>query len=89
MYIKDTIDETCWKYGKDPSKGVLKIKLWNYTEITHFMVLCQKFFQIHGWPSGHGHSIFEVKDIVQPLMRWVMSGINKEAIKFSIFPYFI
>jgi hypothetical protein len=29
MCIKDSINKTCWKNGKDLSNGAPKIKLWN------------------------------------------------------------
>ncbi len=41
MYIKDSIEKTCWKNGKDLSDGASKIKLWNHAKKTHFPSFCE------------------------------------------------
>ncbi len=43
MCIKDSINKTCWKNGKDLSNGAPKIKLWNHTKKTHFPVFAKNF----------------------------------------------
>ncbi len=43
MCIKDPINKTCWKNGKDLSKAAPKIKLWNHTKKTHFPVFAKNF----------------------------------------------
>ncbi len=43
MCIKDPINKTCWKNGKDLSNGAPKIKLWNHTKKTHFLVFAKNF----------------------------------------------
>ncbi len=43
MRIKDSINKTCLKNGKDLSNGAPKIKLWNHTKITHFQVFAKNF----------------------------------------------
>ncbi len=43
MCIKDPINKTCCKNGKDPLNGAPKIKLWNYTKKTHFPVFATNF----------------------------------------------
>ncbi len=43
MCIKDPIDKTCWKNGKDLSNGAPKIQLWNHTKKTHFLVFAKNF----------------------------------------------
>ncbi len=41
MCIKDPINKTCWKNGKDLSNGALNIKLWNHTKKKHFPVFAR------------------------------------------------
>jgi hypothetical protein len=41
MCTKDSINKTCWKNGKDLSNGAPKIKLWNLTKKTHFLVFAK------------------------------------------------
>jgi hypothetical protein len=43
MCIKDSINKTCWKNGKDLSNRAPKIKLWNHTKKTHFPVFAKNF----------------------------------------------
>ena len=43
MCIKDPINKTCWKNGKDLSNAAPKIKLWNHTKKTHFPVFAKNF----------------------------------------------
>ena len=43
MCIKDPINKTCWKNGKDLSNPAPKIKLWNHTKKTHFPVFAKNF----------------------------------------------
>ena len=43
MCIKEPINKTCWKNGKDLSNGAPKIKLWNHTKKTHFPVYAKNF----------------------------------------------
>ncbi len=43
MCIKDPINKTCWKNGKDLSNGAPKIKLWYHTKKTHFLVFAKNF----------------------------------------------
>jgi hypothetical protein len=45
MCIKDPINKTCWKNGKDVSNGAPKIKLWNHTKKTHFPVFAKNFLR--------------------------------------------
>ncbi len=43
MCIKDPINKTCLKNGKDLSNGAPNIKLWNHTKKTHFPVFAKNF----------------------------------------------
>ncbi len=43
MCIKDSINKTCWKNGKDLSNGASNIKLWNHTKKPHFPVFAKNF----------------------------------------------
>ncbi len=43
MCIRDSINKTCWKNGKDLSNAAPKIKLWNHTKKTHFPVFAKNF----------------------------------------------
>ncbi len=43
MCIKNSINKTCWKNGKDLSNAAPKIKLWNHTKKTHFPVFAKNF----------------------------------------------
>ncbi len=43
MCIRNSINKTCSKNGKDLSDGAPKIKLWNYTQKTHFPVFAKNF----------------------------------------------
>ncbi len=43
MCIKDPINKTCRKNGKDLSNGAPSIKLWNHTKKTHFPVFAKNF----------------------------------------------
>jgi hypothetical protein len=43
LCIKDLINKTCWKNGKDLSNAAPKIKLWNHTKKTHFPVFAKNF----------------------------------------------
>ncbi len=42
MWIKDLINKTCWKNGKDLLNRAPKIKLWNHTN-KHFPVFAKNF----------------------------------------------
>ncbi len=43
MLIKNSINKTCWKNGKDLSNGASKIKLWNHAKKTHFSFFAKNF----------------------------------------------
>jgi hypothetical protein len=43
MCIKDLINKTCWKNGKDLSNGAPTNKLWNHTKKTHFPGFAKNF----------------------------------------------
>jgi hypothetical protein len=43
MCIRDPINKTCRKNGKDLSNGAPNIKLWNHTKKTHFPVFAKNF----------------------------------------------
>ena len=43
MCIRDPINKTCRKNGKDLSNGAPNIKLWNHTKKTHFQVFAKNF----------------------------------------------
>jgi hypothetical protein len=45
MCIKDSINKTCWKNGKDLLNGAPKIKLWNHSKNNAISGFCQKFPQ--------------------------------------------
>jgi hypothetical protein len=86
MCIKDPINKTCWKYGKDVSNGAPKIKLWNHTKKTRFPFFAKNFRR----PWMKLKFFFANFQIFGPLgcQGWVVIPQNVKKIKITA-PYSI
>ncbi len=81
MCIKDPINKTCWKNGKDLSNGAPKNKLWNHTKKYIFWFL-PKISAGHGWSWKFFLANFQ---ILGPLgcQGWVVIPQNVKKTKIT------
>ena len=84
MCIKDPINKTCWKNGKDLSNGAPKNKLWNHTKKTHFPGFAKNFRR----PWMKLKIFFAHFQILGPLgcQGWVVIPQNVKKVKITA-PY--
>jgi hypothetical protein len=81
MCIKDAINKTCWKNGKDLSNAAPKIKLWNHTKKTHFPIFAKHF----RGPCMKLKFFFANFQILGPLgcQGWVVIPQNVKKVKIT------
>ncbi len=84
MCIKDPINKTCWRNGKDLSNGAPKIKLWNNTKKRIFR-FSPKISAGHGWSWKFFFANFQT---LGPLgcQGWVVIPQNVKKVKIRA-PY--
>jgi len=86
MCIRDPINKTCCKNGKDLSNGAPNIKLWNHTKKMHFPVFAKNFRR----PWMKLKNFLATFQILGPLgcQGWVVIPQNVKKVKITA-PYWV